>query len=264
MGATFSAGEMVYYRLLFDKSQYSGRVMSDDKLKIILKTDAGATGRVTEGRYVVIAVNGGSSYSQVAHVDHNIVTLERLWEEKREYFRVDDVLPLACSSVNGDAHRKKARVVPVHGLGHKSVLKDAELPEEGVSPLLWKQLRAIDAKLDIVLEKLYLKDEGFLETDDTEVNISGSGMRFVSRELFDAGTAVELKMILPVGDGIVCYGNVVRASERKDGRYDIALQFSDMDDDVREKIIYHVLDRQRRLVSQQVQKNGGQKNGNKG
>jgi hypothetical protein len=256
MGAMLSAGEMVYYRLLFDKSQYHGRVVSDDTLKIVVKTDSDTAAKIPEGRYVVISLNGGSCYSQVVHVERNMITLQRLWEEKREYFRVDDVIPLSYTAVNGAGTTRKARVVPVHKYSHESLSRDAASPEEGINELLWKQLQVLDAKLDLILERLNLRDEGFLDVEHTEVNLSGSGIRFVSREPFDAGTLIELKLRLPLGDGVVCYGNVVRSLERKDGTYEVALNFSEMDDEVREKIIYHVLDRQRRLVSSPAHRNG--------
>lgn len=261
MGATFSAGEMVYYRLLFDKSQYHGRVVSDDHTRIIVKTDSDTASRIVEGRYVVLFFSGGSCYSQVVQVQSNMITLQRLWEEKREYFRVDDVVPLSYAAVNGAGPTRKARVVPVHRFSHESLSHETGIPEADTNELLWKQLRILDTKLDLILERLNLRDEGFLDAEHTEVNLSGSGIRFVSRERFEVGTLLELKIRLPLGDGIVCYGHVQRTSERKDGNYDIALSFSEMDDEVREKIIYHVLDRQRRLVSQQTQKNGSRPEG---
>ena len=60
---------------------------------------------------------------------------------------------------------------------------------------------------------------------------------------------MEIKMSLPVSPpiGIVAYGEVVRAALQADGGCEVALQFINMDDEVRDEIIHYTFRRQREL-----------------
>ena len=57
---------------------------------------------------------------------------------------------------------------------------------------------------------------------------------------------------------LVTYGTVVRVEEMDKGWYEIALHFTDMDDDVRGGIFRYVFDRQREIIRKERQDKEGE------
>src|SRR5512134_2239809 len=161
MGAAFNPGEMIKYRVLFDKTLHIARVVNDDGSQILLRTDAEAMSKMSDGRYIVISVNGSTCYSQVVVTEHNIVTVMRLWEEKRGSQRVDDVIPVIYRIADEGSIPKKARLVQ----GYRSTVTEGEAPDDTVNPHLRRQLATIESKLNLILERLHLHDTGFLNAE---------------------------------------------------------------------------------------------------
>ncbi|MEW6417003.1 MAG: PilZ domain-containing protein [Nitrospirota bacterium] len=165
---------------------------------------------------------------------------------KRGYFRVDDVLPLIAKKVTYDPSCRKSRVFS----GYNIEITDTEVPDETINLGLWKMLVEINNKLEMILERLQLESEGFTKAENKQVNISESGIKFIMNEKAETGDVLEIKILLSSSPslGILTYGNVVRANSIGDGKYEVALHFSDMNDEVREKIIQHILKRQRGIM----------------
>ncbi|MEW6571381.1 MAG: PilZ domain-containing protein [Nitrospirota bacterium] len=166
-------------------------------------------------------------------------------KERRGCFRIDDIFALTARKVHEQLY-KKSKVFS----GYSMEMADTEAPDGTIDPVLWKALIDINAKLALILEKLQLKDEGFIKTENRQVNISETGMRFVMNEKVEAGDVIEIKMLLysrpPLG--ILTYGNVVRVKDIGSGRYEVALHFSEIDDEVREELIRYILKRQREMI----------------
>jgi hypothetical protein len=176
---------------------------------------------------------------------------ENILSEKREYFRVDDVLPVIAKKVTYDLSCRKSQVFSGYGIE----MTEIEVPDETINPSLWKMFVEINNKLGLILERLQMESEGFTKAENKQVNISESGMRFIMNEKVEAGDVLEIKILLSSSPshGILIYGNVVRVNNIGDGKYEVAIHFSDMDDEIREEIIQHILKRQRGIVKKQMQ-----------
>ncbi|HMK49219.1 MAG TPA: PilZ domain-containing protein [Thermodesulfovibrionales bacterium] len=171
-------------------------------------------------------------------------------EDDRGMFRLNDVLPVKARKVSEDElPYKRSRVFT--GFGIKT--SDALPPDESLHPGLWQMLVAISNKLDLIMGRLHLDGEQFSHEENRSVNLSESGMRFEMDEKLESGDIVEIRMVLPVypAVGILTYGSVVRVEASANGKYDVAVQFLDMDIDakVRNEIVKYLLIRQREIRS---------------
>jgi c-di-GMP-binding flagellar brake protein YcgR len=85
-----------------------------------------------------------------------------------------------------------------------------------------------------------------------QVNISGGGMSFFSDTPYNIGDVIELKTVLenlyPVA--MYLYGKVL-SCEKIDGGYKIAVEFINIDEDIRDYIVRFVFHRQRQIIRQQ-------------
>jgi hypothetical protein len=177
-------------------------------------------------------------------------TTEEPTEEKRESFRVEDVLPLVFHRVTSQGNPLKARLVPAFSEDYLPPVSIEESPDELVSPYLWKVLVQINNRLGLILHKLQLDDEGLSKAEAKEVSISTSGVKFSTGESFSPGDVLEVKILLPLEPAcwIVVYGDVMRTEARQDGQVDVAVRFSDTGESVCEAINQYALKRQRELI----------------
>jgi hypothetical protein len=180
--------------------------------------------------------------------------LKQVWEEKRSYFRVDDVFPVLTRKIEHQAPFQKSKIFR----GYDIEMSDVDLPDETINPKLWKMLVDINAKLQLILERLLFESEDLIKTGNKIVNLSASGMRFTMNEKVEPGDTLEIKMLLPTGPpiGILTYGNVVKVTNIGNDQYDVALHFSDTDDEVREEIIQYTIKRQREMSRKEKRQKG--------
>lgn len=99
--------------------------------------------------------------------------------------------------------------------------------------------------------------EQFLADNKRVVNISGSGLRFRTRDNFSCGTLLHLKIGLPgkTQEHIYAIGSVVRthmlAQEMNRGeQFSTAVSFKVIENSDRHKLTRHILDEQRKTVMQ--------------
>lgn len=241
-------GEHVYYRIMPSMTTYTGTIVSCDDKTIVLQPHDNAREDVPAGQYLLISEMDTETdyYTVILGKEAGALNLKRMWTGKRGYFRVDDAFPLLYRKVEGDARSKRARVLSGSGFETPSV----ELPDKTVSPRLWQMFADINTKLEIILERLNLEHEGIARADNVPVNISASGIRFTVDGKFSIGDELELKMLLPVYPpvGMIVYGNVIRTEELDNGACELAIQFSDLDDEIQDIIIQYTLKRQRENI----------------
>lgn len=244
MGLT--EGQRVTYRLLPDMTSHDGTILSFDENVIVLRTDGAPA--VSAGSYIVVFETGRDIdyYAEVVGVEDDAIRLRRKWAGKRGYFRVDDSFPIVLRKMEGGRRVRKSRLFA--GFGAEP--PDLDLPDDSINPQLWKLLVDISAKLGAVLERLHLQDAGLAGAESVPVNVSASGVRVETDQPVAVGDTVEVKMILPLYPpaGVLAIGEVVRAEEVAGGRRKVAVQFTDMDDDVRDVIIQYALKRQREII----------------
>jgi hypothetical protein len=169
--------------------------------------------------------------------------------ERPSSFRVEDVLLVALKKIE-DISCTKARLYSgfYSGIG-LSVLEE-DMPDEAINPRLWKKLISIEAKLNLVLEKLIQNCDGFNQAQNRQLSLSEEDIRIVTPDVFAVGDFVEIKMLLPVNTPvwIILYGRVSQARGITSEQNEIWIQFSEMADDVKQIIGYYLLNRQREIV----------------
>ena len=173
--------------------------------------------------------------------------------EKREYFRVDDMLPIIFRKLQGEAPPARSRLLPGFSQEYAIPASYEEPPDGAVSPQLWEMLVEINAKLGLILNKLSLDSEGLTKAEPRQVSLSSSGVKFTTGEMFGLDDLMEVKILLPLNPPvwIAVYGKVVRVEVIGNEQYDVALRFSDLDDEVCEAINQYTLKRQRELIRKQ-------------
>jgi len=243
----FNSGDTVFYRLLSETARTGAAVESATDSEVVLRAADEPKQNVKQGAYLVIATADGDIYTEVEAVDGLVLRLRRIWGEKREYFRVDDVFPVHCSKIAPDQVRRKAQIIAGYGT---TLMEESDLPDQAENPALWKMLTDINAKLSLILQHLQLEQEGYTKADHKHVNLSASGIRFVMNEHVSLGDAVEMKMLLPTLPpvGILTHGEIVRVRDLGNHEFEVGVHFAEMDDEVRDEIIQYALKRQRDLI----------------
>lgn len=245
------AGEDIYCRMVSESLMSTATVVSIDNNNIAVRTNADMLLNISEGKYMILSGEEGEYYSKVIHIDGDIVTLKQVWSEMRGYFRVDDVFAVKSKKVEKEFPCRKSRIFAGYSIG----MSQTEFYDETINTDLWKMLVHMNNMLELIMERLYLSNEGFTHAEAKPVNLSASGMRFTMDESVETGDIVEIKMLLPTypPKGVLTYGNVVRVRDIGNGKCDVALQFLDMDEEVRNEIIKYTLNRQRDIMKKQRQ-----------
>jgi hypothetical protein len=247
---SLKSGEKIEYRFVGERAAYSATVRSADEDTIVLETKPGAHAQVAQGQYLIIVAQDENYNAEVIGTDGAGIRLRRLRTDKQEYFRVEDFFPVVARRVARDFPGKKSAVSITFG---KESL-DRNAPDETIHPKLWDLLVSINDKLNLLLDRMNLEPEA-VEAEPQNVNISASGIKFTMKEMIDQGDFLEVKMLLPSTPPVtvVAYGNAVSVQSLGGGGCAVALQFVDMDAEVRDKLIQYTLNRQREIIRRQRQ-----------
>ena len=244
-------GEQICYRLMPEILRYTAVVESDDEHTILLRIGDDMPPQITSGNYIMITEpeTDIEHYTEVLSRDDQLIELKRLWTGKRGYFRVDDMFPVLCRNVTRENVQPESKLFS----GYGGEIEDMNVPDETVSPRLWKMLADMNAKLGMILERLNLEQEGLAHARSLPVNISASGIRIPLTEHAGIGDTMEIKMLLPVYPpvGVLAHATVLRVEEQGPDTYRTSLQFVDLADEVRDVIIQYTLKRQRELIRRQ-------------
>lgn len=119
---------------------------------------------------------------------------------------------------------------------------------EAKSPDTADYLKIIDKKLDLIAQAFLAEEVDLLNQPSRAISLSASGMAVHSRDSFNPGQALEIKMLLlPSYTGIRTYGTVVECTQLDETTadpaypYQLRIDFSFMRDTDRDALIRHVL-----------------------
>jgi hypothetical protein len=171
-------------------------------------------------------------------------------QERREYFRVDDFLPVAIKKIDEDLKNMRGKTIPGLQSGVGYPVNAEDVAEEGINPVLWRMLTEINHKLSVLLDNMYLAGQGLTNIPLKKVCVSAAGIKVISTERFEPGDSVEIKMLLTANTSfwVVIYGKVVRTIEMDRSKWDTAIEFSEMGDEVRNAIGAYMISRQREMI----------------
>ncbi|MCS7199210.1 MAG: PilZ domain-containing protein [Caldimicrobium sp.] len=163
---------------------------------------------------------------------------------EREVVRIDISIPMVAYPISKEEWEKKsARVVGDMPIFSYIPLKDT------LDEALNNWLKLINAKLDYLINLLTCEKEGFTGLPYQRVNFSEKGIRFLYSSPLEKGQIMEVKLVLDLYQnlGFYLYGEVVRC-EKKDDQYEVALEWLPMPLDIREKISFYILHKQREII----------------
>jgi len=170
--------------------------------------------------------------------------------ERREYFRVDDLLPTSIKKIDEEQAKMKGKTIPglQSGIGCPTGVEESM--EESINPVLWRMLTEINRKLTVLLDNTYLTSQGLLNIQVKKVSISASGMRALCDETFDPGDCVEIKILLTANTSfwVVLYGTVMRVTQIGVSKWEVGIEFFEMGDEVRNAVSAYMISRQREMI----------------
>lgn len=171
-------------------------------------------------------------------------------DDKRDYFRIQDTLLLDYRLISGpEADDGFADNSPLLGL-----LSELQTLEYDSQPLLRQiteadralanYLKVINKRIDLIARALSLQiaDEAGPPTD---VTLSEGGLSFFNAEPLAVGDWVSLRLVLqPTALGLIIPARVIRSEAHSDGRHRIALGFDELNDQQRQILARHILQKQ--------------------
>lgn len=163
---------------------------------------------------------------------------------EREAVRVDVVIPIDLTVIaEKDLENKRARLIGGIPIFSYIPLKDT------IDEALNSWLKVINAKLDYLINLLTREREGFHLLPLKKVNLSEKGIRLNLDKPLDINSFVEVKLVLDLYEplGFYLYGRVARC-EKKEEKYEIALEWLTMPPDIKEKLGFYILQKERELI----------------
>lgn len=167
-----------------------------------------------------------------------------VYRSLREYARVNAYLPLTIRPV-GEEERQSLR---------SRVVIESALTEHPEMPELEDQtlsacLHILNSKLDSIIRMLAFPSNGPKDLDFSKVNISAGGLSTYSIQGHAVNDLVEIRLMLPTAPLMVnyIYGKVVKC-EAVNGKYEIYVEYTEIDDDIREQIAKYVFQKQREIL----------------
>ncbi|MEN6437684.1 MAG: PilZ domain-containing protein [Syntrophobacter sp.] len=129
-----------------------------------------------------------------------------------------------------------------------ALTENQEMPEPN-DRILAECLRVLNTKLDTIIRLLALQTADYSALRQEEVNISAGGLSTFVKENFQLGDMVEVRMMLPTSPYTIfyIYGNIVKI-DKECNRSKVSIEFTMIDEDIREHIVKYVFERQREIL----------------
>jgi len=185
---------------------------------------------------------------------------ENVPDEKRTYVRVDSLLQARIKFIDSRAY-EAAKILRSSQIQPQAPLHHTESFDEDISPAqLFQQIAAmlvrINAKIDrlIDLHEENKSDQTILENVES-IDISGSGMSLIVSAPVEIGQLLQISMStmgLPAGL-FDLHGKVVRITpmdENEKESFRIGVEFIDISEEERDRLIEYSFSRQRKLIRQ--------------
>jgi hypothetical protein len=183
-------------------------------------------------------------------------------EEQRSYFRVDDVISVVANPISiDDEAREKLRHCAMSSKAFSLMESSPSTREETTeyytlgaeNSKLYAMMEEIKAKMDFIINHFMLEKEGLLKPEKKFVNISASGLRFTLEKQVKVKDVLEIKLLLPTYPpvAVFAYGEVKRAKKLNDNKYEVAIEYLNMGESVRNEIIQYTLCHQRESIRKQ-------------
>ncbi|MFP5214212.1 MAG: PilZ domain-containing protein [Acidobacteriota bacterium] len=167
------------------------------------------------------------------------------YRSMREYSRVDAYLPMELSRVSeSDRERVRSRT------SVECLLPEIQALPELDDHILSESLKIINSKLDTIIKLLTAQNSRIDALTYKNVNLSAGGLSMDLGERFRPGELVEVRIMFPSETYLIfyVYGEVLNCEEREPGTYHISVEFTEIDEDIRDRIAKYVFERQREVL----------------
>lgn len=165
--------------------------------------------------------------------------------QMREYSRIDASIPFDVRIVSEEERLNLRSRTSMES----AFTESQQLPEVGESALA-DCLKIINKKLDTILNLLTLQTRECCTLLPTCVNISAGGVRAPLQVEYCIGDVLEVRMVLPTMPYVVfyLYGVVVRSEKTEEAKYLTCIEFTSIDEEIRDKIAKFVFEKQREVL----------------
>jgi hypothetical protein len=187
-------------------------------------------------------------------------------EEKRSYFRIDDVISVVANPVQIDEQDAKKFLESLKSSRALPLMSDNDTPNlnpdkpsynQNYNKLnnqnnaeMYEMISEIKTKLDFIINHFMLEKEGLLTAEKKLVNISASGIRFVVDHPVKVNDVLEIKLLLPTYPpvAVFAYGEAKRVKKLDGDKYEVCLKYLNMGESVRNEIVQYTLSHQRETI----------------
>ena len=186
-----------------------------------------------------------------------------LGDDRRNFFRVDDTIRLSLAQVPEDEFEERLERLDHDRAGNFTVMSSlaaitAQMTIglrriENRDPDLAAYLRAIDQKIEVIGRAFITEESDDIAKHAVPVNLSAGGMCVGSKEAFEPGSHVEIRMLLfPSFTGLMIYGTVIDScmpsadagADVQQFEQIVRVEFTHIREQDRELLIRHLLRRQ--------------------
>ena len=190
--------------------------------------------------------------------------------ERRNFFRIDDSVSMSYRRISEHELDDRIDKIEKEVEGNFTVMGSiASINQsmagimhriEGDEPDIADYLKAINNKIDILGRALLSSDNELTQQPAQPVNLSASGLAFYTFKPIDAGTILELRLLLmPSFTGIITFGEVVGCDRMDDSvegfNYFTRVNFMHMREKDRDLLICHVIKRQGEFLRKRRERN---------
>ncbi len=182
---------------------------------------------------------------------------EWLTDERRSYFRIDDVVKLGYRAVSSEELPELITQLESGAGSNFTVMSSFTAMSqqmivqlrriEGTAPDVAACIKILDQKLNILGRAFLVQEEEAANQATKAVNISAGGIVFSSAEPYEKGETLELKLLLmPEMTGMMIYGKVVECAENegdesREEPYCLRVNFSTIREADRDILIRYLL-----------------------
>lgn len=221
--------------------------------------DTGRLLKISDGRDAILA-------RILAHTDQGwklmVESHVRPSDERRQDVRIDDKVYLNVRLIGHATGFEQALAQTLEKIRADKLIIDSflkgkygypgadEVPytrETPVNQAIWELNRKLDLVIHMTLSEDFRK---LMATIPQDVNISASGLRFITQTPYDVMDIVELGMILPMVPllFIRLAAQVIRTKSLTQGTYAVVARFIEMDQDAKDDLIHYLFRRQREML----------------
>ncbi len=176
-------------------------------------------------------------------------------QNRRRDFRVDDVLPMKDTPLNEEEFERERTHIGIRSRQSsmlRTIVGDdvfaSAAPEADTE--LCNAIRSLDAKLNYLIGVNMLNDANRSDLEERPVNLSVSGMSFVTPRAYKEGDGLEVVLMLPALPPLVLevLGRVRRVESRPKGQHLVGVSFVFRCQDEEDQISRYVFKRHREVI----------------